>query len=61
MTWILVIFAYIGMWSDKDSMALTNVPGFTTQQACEVAAAQARKTFEGGTKEVKTLCIQQSK
>lgn len=37
MEWILILFVHAGMLSDKDSMAMTTVPGFSAQAECETA------------------------
>lgn len=59
MTYIFIIFMSIGMMSDKDSMALTNIPGFKTVQECQKAGAEAVKTFGGGTKRAEFVCVSQ--
>lgn len=57
MTYVLILFMSIGMMSDKDSMALTNVPGFATQASCTMAGDTAIKAFYKGTKEAKYICV----
>ena len=37
MSWILVLFVHAGIMSDKDSMAMTSVPGFKTEASCQAA------------------------
>ena len=59
MTWILVLFVHAGMLSDKDSMALTTVPGFKTEAACQTAGKQSESLAKRTTKEVKFVCLKQ--
>lgn len=56
---ILIIFVCIGAMSDKDSMALTSVAGFKSQQECKVAGEAAAKQFGGGTKRAEFVCVAQ--
>jgi len=57
MTWILIIFIHAGVLSPKDSMAITNVPGFATEQACMAAGRKSEELGRGNTKEVKFVCV----
>ena len=59
MTWVLVLFLHAGMLSDKDSMALTTVPGFKTEAACLAAGKQSEVLAKRTTKEVKFVCLKQ--
>lgn len=59
MSWILVLFVHAGMLSEKDSMALTSVPGFKTEAACQVAGKQTESLAKRTTKEVKFVCVKQ--
>lgn len=59
MTWVLVLFVHAGMLSDKDSMALTNVPGFKTQAACEAAGKTAESLTKSTTKSTRFVCLKQ--
>jgi len=61
MLWTLVLFAHVGMMSDKDSMALTSVPGFRTQQECVTAGKAAEKMAFGTTKVMKFICVEVTK
>jgi len=49
------------MMSDKDSMALTSVPGFRTQQECAAAGKAAEKMAFGTTKVMKFTCVEVTK
>lgn len=59
MTWVLVLFVHAGMLSDKDSMALTNVPGFKTQAACEAAGKTTESLTKSTTKSTRFVCLKQ--
>lgn len=59
MSWILVLFVHAGMLSEKDSMALTSVPGFKTEAACQAAGKQSEALTKRTTKEVKFVCVKQ--
>ena len=61
MLWTLILFSHVGMMSDKDSMALTSVPGFRTQQECAAAGKAAEKMTFGTTKVMKFTCVEVSK
>ena len=59
--YILILFVTIGAISDKDSMALTNVPGFTTRAQCEAAGKAGVSKFGTGTKRAEFVCVEQTK
>lgn len=59
MNWVLVLFLHAGMLSEKDSMALTTVPGFKSEAACLVAGKQSEALGKRTTKEVKFVCLKQ--
>ncbi len=61
MLWTLVLFAHVGMMSDKDSMALTSVSGFRTQPECVTAGKAAEKMAAGTTKVMKFICVEVTK
>ena len=61
MLWTLILFAHVGMMSDKDSMALTSVPGFRTQSECVTAGKAAEKMAAGTTKVMKFTCVEVTK
>lgn len=59
MNWILVIYIYAGALASGDSVAITNVPGFTTRQACLRAGDEAKSLVSGAnTKVYKFVCLQ---
>ena len=57
MIWVLILFAHAGPFSDKDSMALTNVPGFHSEQACIAAGEKTMSLARNTTKVIKYSCI----
>ena len=59
MSWILVLFVHAGMLSEKDSMALTSVPGFKSEAACVAAGKASEGLTKRTTKEVRFVCIKQ--
>lgn len=59
MSWVLVLFVHAGMLSDKDSMALTTVPGFKSEAACQAAGKSSEALAKRTTKEVKFVCLKQ--
>ena len=59
MSWILVLFVHAGMLSEKDSMALTSVPGFKTEAACQAAGKTSEGLTKRTTKEVRFVCVKQ--
>jgi hypothetical protein len=61
MLWTLILFAHVGMMSDKDSMALTSVPGFRNQPECLAAGKAAEKMARGTTKVMKFTCVEVTK
>ena len=61
MTWTLIVFFYAGMMADGDSVAVTNVPGFTTAQQCQQARAASEAVARGTKKVVHGVCVQVGK
>jgi hypothetical protein len=59
MSYVLVLFLHAGMMSEKDSMALTTVPGFKTEAACLAAGKQSESLGKRTTKEVRFVCLKQ--
>jgi hypothetical protein len=59
MSWILVIFVHAGMLSNKDSMAITNVPGFKTEASCLAAGNKAKELTRATTKSTAFVCVKQ--
>lgn len=55
--WTLILLVYAGALSNGDSVALTNVPNFRSQQACQVAGQQATSLTSATYKETKYVCV----
>lgn len=61
MTWILILFAHVGMAGNGNSNALTSVPGFRTQAECEAAGKAVKPLADGTVKELEYVCVSQGK
>lgn len=61
MIWTLILFAHAGVMSNTDSMALTSVPGFRTQQECVSAGKTATQMALATTKVIKYTCVEVTK
>ena len=59
MTWVLVLFLHAGVLSQKDSMAMTTVPGFKTEASCQAAGKASEDLSKRTTKEVRFVCLKQ--
>jgi hypothetical protein len=55
-TWILIIFAYVGPMSDRDSNSLTTAV-FASEVACASAGEVVKKMANGTTKVIKYACV----
>jgi len=60
-TWILIVFAHVGPMGDGNSNALTNVPGFATQDECTAAGTEAKKLTRGTVKSLDFVCVKQTR
>lgn len=56
--WVLIIYIYAGALASGDSVSLTNVDGFTSQQACQEAGAQGKGLVSTSSKVYKFVCVQ---
>lgn len=59
MSWTLVIYIYAGLLAQGDSVALTHIKGFKTEQHCEAAGVSAKPLVRGSAKELRYICIRQ--
>ncbi len=58
--WVLILYIYAGMMANGDSVAITNVPGFTSEQSCKSAGTNAADHLvSGSTKVVRFVCVKQ--
>lgn len=55
--WTLVLLVYAGALSDSDSVAITNVPGFFSQQECIAAGDESKKMISGTKKVLQYKCF----
>ena len=56
--WTLIIYIFAGVWAKGDSVALTQVNGFTSQQVCEAAAQKTSTLPAISTKEFRYVCVE---
>lgn len=56
MTWILILFAYVGPFGKGNSNALTSI-AFNTKDACEVAGKESVKLAKDTVKEIRFVCV----
>lgn len=61
MEWILILFLHAGAMSDHDSMAVTNVPGFKSEQECKNAGDASSRLVSRTFKEVRFVCVSRTK
>jgi hypothetical protein len=59
-TFILIIYVYAAALADGDSVALTNVPGFHTIEACNTAGKATKNFVRGTTKNLEFVCVKSS-
>lgn len=55
-TWILIIFAHVGMLGEGNSNALTSVPGFGSEAECINAGKAVKKLGTGTVKSIDFVC-----
>lgn len=58
--WVLVVFVYAGVWAKGDSVALTNIPGFSTQAECMTAGNVIKPMEDSTSKSFKFVCIKRT-
>jgi len=56
---ILIIYIFAGPFAKGDSVALTSVPGFSTEAACKSAGFKASSFVVGSAKEYRFECVKQ--
>lgn len=58
--WILILYIYAGVLATGDSVAITNVPGFTSEQSCKLAGDKATDDLVNWSSKVaKFTCVKQ--
>ena len=55
--WTLILYIYAGALAKGDSVTLTNVPGFKTEQVCQEAGTSAKKLVRDSYKELRYICV----
>jgi nucleoid DNA-binding protein len=55
--WMLVILVYASALSNGDSVAITNVGSFQTEQDCIVAGDKVKKMQTGAFKSIRYTCV----
>jgi len=58
--WTLIIFIYAGILADGDSVALTNVSGFDSEQSCMEAGKKSKSLTTGTVKQTNFVCVKNS-
>ena len=61
MEWILLIYAYAGVLAYGDSVAMTTIENFPSEESCETAACGLPRLVKGTAKEVLYLCVPRPK
>lgn len=59
MNWILILFFHVGPMGNGNSNAVTNVPGFKSEESCRQAGQKAKGLVSGTVKEMEFVCVQQ--
>lgn len=55
--WTLILFIYAGALSKGDSVALTHVQGFKTEQVCQEAGRASKSLARDTFKDVRFVCV----
>ena len=55
--WVLVLYIYAGVLAKGDSVTLTSIPGFKTEQACKVAGIQSDSLVKDSFKTARFMCV----
>lgn len=57
-SWTLILFMYAGVLSSGDSVALTQISGFTNKTACEASGKAASALVKASFKEARFTCVE---
>lgn len=57
-TWVLVVFLYAGALASGDSLTVTTVEGFSSEQACRSEGPKLKSLVSGTKKAYSFECIQ---
>ena len=55
---ILILWIHVGPMSDKDSMAITSIPSFSSLQECNAAGNRTTEITKGTVKSAKFICVE---
>ena len=55
--WVLIIYIFAGELARGNNVALLQVPGFTTIQACQTAGNQVKPFISRSSKEIRFICV----
>lgn len=55
--WTLVLYIYAGAFARGDSVTITNIDGFSSQQVCEVAGKQSEALVKNSAKDFRFVCV----
>lgn len=55
--WTLVLYIYAGIWSKTDSVTMTTVTGFKTEQVCIEAGKKSAPLVADSKKEIRYVCL----
>lgn len=58
-TWVLIIWIHAGVLADGNSMALTSIPGFSSEAQCMQAGQKAVTLTARTVKNAQIVCVQQ--
>lgn len=60
MEWVLILTFYASTFSTKDSIGMTSIGGFSSEQQCKSAGEQAKK-LETMMKSTSYVCVMRGK
>ena len=55
--WTLILYIYAGALAKGDSVTLTNVPGFRTEEICQTAGRASKTLVRDSYKDVRFICV----
>jgi len=61
MSWILVLYIYAGVFAKGDSVTITSIPGFHSEQECAAAGTKAKPLVDNTAKDLHFVCLAQTK
>ena len=55
--WTLILYIYAGAFAKGDSVALTNVTGFKTEEVCQAAGRASKSLVRDSYKDTRFVCV----